>query len=79
MTTTKADLAKHVTERAGVTKSQARTFLDALLAGIVETLRAGNRVELRGFGSFRTLTHSAFLAANPRTATASLARDGDQD
>ena len=46
------------------------TALDTILDEIAETLRQGQRVELRGFGSFSSKVRIARLGRNPRTGEA---------
>src|SRR5215510_307539 len=50
---TKAELVDHVAERVQLPKYQTATVVTAVLQGIMDALRAGDKVELRGFSSFR--------------------------
>ena len=50
---TKAALIEEVAHAAGLTKKSAKTIVDTVFGSIVETLHRGEKVELRGFGSFR--------------------------
>ena len=50
---TKADLANAVAESSGSTKVDAELAVDIILESIIESLNSGEKVELRGFGSFR--------------------------
>ena len=52
---------------AGLTRKRAEIIVDAVFGSIVETLRRGERVELRGFGSFRLRRREPRAARNPRT------------
>ena len=58
---TKAELAARVADKVHLTNRQAETVIGIFLASIAEALREGDKVELRGFGSFRTRSR------NPRT------------
>ena len=64
---TKAALIKEVAAVAGLTKRRAEIVVDTVFGSIVETLRRGERVELRGFGSFRLRRREPHRGRNPRT------------
>lgn len=66
-TVTKADLAKHLGEKLNIGKDEAETLVRVFLDAIVESLRSGDGVELRGFGSFRLRDRKARVGRNPRT------------
>ena len=50
-----------------LTKQQAEVVVQTILDSIVEALQSGERVELRGFGSFRLRERKARLGRNPKT------------
>ncbi len=54
VTLTKADLIEAVAAKAGITKRDAEGMINAALASMIESLRAGESIEVRGFGSFGT-------------------------
>ena len=64
---TKAALVEHVADVAGLTKRRATIIVDAVLGNIAEALRQGEKVELRGFGSFRLRRREPRRGRNPRT------------
>ena len=64
---TKADIVKALAEQVGLTRREAAQALSVVLDGVVEAIRAGEKVELRGFGSFRTRKRQARQGRNPRT------------
>lgn len=64
---TKADIIKLVADQVGITRREAADVLQTVLDGVVEAIRDGEKVELRGFGSFRTRTRQARAGRNPRT------------
>ena len=64
---TKAALIKEVAHVAGLTRKCAEIIVDAVFGSIVETLHRGEKVELRGFGSFRLRRREPRRARNPRT------------
>ena len=65
-TTTKADLVEEVARIADLTKKQAETVVESVFGGIVASLRAGQKIELRGFGSFKLRERGARVARNPK-------------
>ena len=64
---TKADIIKILVEQVGLTRREAAEVLSVVLDGVVGAIRAGEKVELRGFGSFRTRKRQARAGRNPRT------------
>jgi len=64
---TKAALIKEGAAVAGFTKRRAEIVVDTVFGSIVETLRRGEKVELRGFGSFRLRRREPHRGRNPRT------------
>ena len=66
-TLTRAALVVQVADAAGLTKKRAEIIVDSLFGSIAEALRQGEKVELRGFGSFRLRHRGPHSARNPRT------------
>jgi len=64
---TKASLAEAVRKNAELPLSVASTIVDLILEQIVFSLRRGDKVEIRGFGSFRTRQRRAHAGRNPAT------------
>ena len=64
---TKGALIKEVTAVAGLTKRRAEIVVDTVFGSIVESLRRGEKIELRGFGSFRLRRREPRRGRNPRT------------
>lgn len=64
---TKADLIEEVAQAAEVTRKDSEKIVEAILDSIVQSLRAGDKIEIRGFGSFRTRQRQARLGRNPKT------------
>ena len=63
----KADLINHVAAAAGLSKSSAAEGVEAMLGGIIDSLRNGESVSLVGFGTFSVANRAARTARNPRT------------
>ncbi len=64
---TKADLIDEVAKNSLLSKKDAEAIVQAVLDSIVESLKAGGKVELRGFGSFRLRERSSREGRNPKT------------
>jgi integration host factor subunit beta len=64
---TKAELVEEVSRSAQVTKKQAEEIVQTVFETIVDSLRLGRKVELRGFGSFRIRNRGARIGRNPKT------------
>ena len=66
-TTTKADLVEQVAHATDLTKKQAEIIVDSVFDGIIASLRSGEKIELRGFGSFRLRQREPRKGRNPKT------------
>ncbi len=66
-TLTRAALAGQVADAAGLTKKRAEIVVDNLFSSIAEALHQDEKVELRGFGSFRLRRREPRRGRNPRT------------
>ncbi len=69
-TLTKVDLIEAVAEEAGVRKKEAEAMVNAALAAMAESLQSGERIEIRGFGSFGIRQRRARTGRNPKTGVA---------
>ena len=49
---TKSDIIKEVADGTGLTKVEIEAVFDGIILSISEALKRGERVDLRGFGSF---------------------------
>ena len=64
---TKSDIIREVSEGTGLTKVEIEAVLDGFIKSISESLKRGERVDLRGFGSFIIKQRAARSARNPAT------------
>ena len=64
---TKSDIIKEVADGTGFTKVEIEAVLDGVILSISEALKRGERVDLRGFGSFIIKQRAARDARNPAT------------
>lgn len=66
---TKAELVEKVAERIDLTKKQTEVIVNTVFQSITEALAEGDKVELRGFGSFRVRHRDSREGRNPKTGT----------
>ncbi len=64
---TKAELVEEVGGMTQLTKKHAEIIVNTVFESIVESLRDGSKIELRGFGSFRVRNRGARIGRNPKT------------
>ena len=67
---TKADLVADVATTNRLTRLDAELVVQTVLDSIVEALNSGEKVELRGFGSFRHRKRNPRQGRNPKTGEA---------
>ena len=63
----KAELVAKIAETADVSKKDAEKALNATLDAIVDALKAGDKVQLIGFGTFEVSERAAREGVNPAT------------
>jgi integration host factor subunit beta len=66
-TMTKAELVEDVARAAELTKKDAERLVEIVFESIIDTLNQGEKIELRGFGSFRVRERGARRGRNPKT------------
>ena len=66
----KGEFIKAMAEKAGFTNKDAAIAYDAFVATVTETLKAGDKVQLVGFGSFEVKERAARIGRNPKTKEA---------
>lgn len=64
---TKADLVMEVAKQTSLTKKESETVIKTIFGSISEALSTGDKVELRGFGSFRVRDRKSRQGRNPKT------------
>jgi integration host factor subunit beta len=64
---TKADLIDEVSRVVEMTRKDSEVIVDAIFESVVRSLRTGEKIEIRGFGSFRTRERRARVGRNPKT------------
>ena len=66
---TKADLIDEVSRLAELTRKDSEVIVETIFDSIVRSLRVGDKIEIRGFGSFRTRQRKPRVGRNPKTGT----------
>ena len=67
---TKADLIVEVSRVVEIPRREAEDLVETVLRSIVQALLGGDKVEIRGFGSFGTRRRSGRMRRNPNTGAA---------
>ena len=63
----KSDLIEKLASDTDVTKKQAEQVVKLIFDSMAETLARGDRIEIRGFGTFVSKHYLAYDGRNPRT------------
>jgi integration host factor subunit beta len=64
---TKADLVERVTALGDLTRRDGEVIVETLFDSIIEALKSDDKVEVRGFGSFRSRQRKPRTGRNPKT------------
>ena len=64
---TKAELVEEVSKVADLTKKHSEVIVDTVFKSIIKALHRGEKIELRGFGSFRLRQREPRKGRNPKT------------
>jgi integration host factor subunit beta len=67
---TKSDLIDELSESQKLPKGRAELLVNVIFEAMEQALRRGDRIEIRGFGSFEIRTYRAYEGRNPRTGVA---------
>lgn len=63
----KADIANHVCEQVGISKTEAMDLVEYVLQCMKDVLRKGESVKIAGFGNFMVRSKGERKGRNPRT------------
>jgi integration host factor subunit beta len=66
-TMTKADLVGEVERVTELSRKESETVVETIFDSIIQALQAGDKIEIRGFGSFRTRQRRGRTGRNPKT------------
>jgi integration host factor subunit beta len=67
---TKSDLIDVLCETQKMPKGRAELLVNVIFDSMEASLRKGERIEIRGFGSFEIREYRAYEGRNPRTGSA---------
>ena len=63
----KEKLVKRLAKEVGVNQEKAKALVDAFLATVLQEVKKGNVVILRGFGTFKSVVRKGGKRRNPKT------------
>ncbi len=63
----KSELVEIIAEKSRVTKKKAEDVVNLIFDSMTEALVKGERIEIRGLGSFVSRSYGAYTGRNPRT------------
>jgi integration host factor beta subunit len=66
---TKADIAQRIAQATGLSQTDAMAVIEGFLESVSQALARGERVEIRGFGTFKVVKRAARTGRNPRAGT----------
>ena len=66
-TLTKADLIEEVLRVTELPRKESETIVETIFESIIDALQKGDKIEIRGFGSFRTRQRRGRMGRNPKT------------
>ncbi len=64
---TRANLIEEVSHNLQITRKESEIIVEAIFESMVRSLRAGDKIEIRGFGSFRVRDRRGRIGRNPKT------------
>ena len=63
----RSDLINALKEEANLSRKDSEKIVDTFFQTITDTLASGERVEIRGFGSFTVKKYKPYTGRNPKT------------
>ena len=64
---TKADLVEELTHLGDLTRRDGEVIVDTIFESVIHALQSGDKIEIRGFGSFRIRQRKPRTGRNPKT------------
>jgi integration host factor subunit beta len=64
---TKADLIAVIAERLRLPSARAELLIDTIFDSLVQSIHRGEKIELRGFGTFQVREYKSYVGRNPRS------------
>lgn len=66
----KSELIQKIAQRVNLTRKKAEEVVEMIFDSMTQALVRGDRVEIRGLGSFMVKNYGAYQGRNPRTGAA---------
>lgn len=67
MQLTGEQLNKILAEKEGISQKKAKRIIDTMFRSMAETLGMAERVDIRGFGTFKVKEYDGYIGRNPKT------------
>ena len=64
---TKADLVEKVTAAGDLTRRDGEVIVETIFDAVIGALKSGDKIEIRGFGSFRIRQRNQRIGRNPKS------------
>jgi integration host factor subunit beta len=63
----KSDLIEALADKENLSDKQAIDIINLIFNGFTDTLKKGDKIEIRGFGSFSVREYESYEGRNPKT------------
>jgi integration host factor subunit beta len=63
----KSQLIERIAKEEGITIKNAANVVNVVFDSMTDSLAKGDRVEIRGFGSFKVKSYNSYQGRNPKT------------
>jgi len=63
----KSELIQKLSEKGNISKTLSETVVNLIFSSMLQELKGGKSIEIRGFGSFRVRSYKGYTGRNPRT------------
>jgi len=64
---TKSDLIEALADKENLTAKQTTDIINLIFNGFTDTMKKGDKIEIRGFGSFSVREYESYEGRNPKT------------
>jgi DNA-binding protein HU-beta len=64
---TKADIVDIISSSTGISKVETEAVVKGFMETVIDAMKKGETIELRGFGSFKVVKRAKRVARNPKT------------
>jgi integration host factor subunit beta len=70
MQLTGEQLNKILAEKEGISQKKAKRIIDTMFQSMADSLEEAERVDIRGFGTFKVKDYDGYTGRNPKTGAA---------